>query len=168
MRKNYIQGDRRRDMGLESGSSIFPGYLSREYPFEDILELGSGEGKFIEDCLGTGFNIYGIELREMLDNMENRNRLIMANACNLPFKENSFDLVRERGLIDDIFTLQERPDLVENVLSETERVLREKGYFISASPVMVDSRFFGNRFEFIKKIRREPITGVTHYLLQKK
>lgn len=106
-----------------------------------LLEIGSGYGLFLALCLKNGIKAEGIEpanqdtykstlriSKEILIRAGLNPKVIkQANAENLPYKTNSFDLVVSS------FTLEHVQNL-EKVLKESVRVLKPNGYLYFAVP----------------------------------
>lgn len=103
----------------------------------NILELGSGTGNNLSYFASLGFNVYGIEISstacsiacENLAKFKNsKNRIICDDFCKkrLPFEDNFFDLILDRGSI----THNVLSD-IKNVLSESYRILKPQGLLFS-------------------------------------
>jgi len=123
--------------------SVYYEYLPKvaefEYHYgEDVLEIGVGVGTDLVQYAMHGSVVSGIDLTENAIDVTKRNfelkglkykQLKTADAENLPFKDNSFDLVYSFGV------LHHTPD-TESAVKEIHRVLKEEGKTI----VMLYSR----------------------------
>jgi ubiquinone/menaquinone biosynthesis C-methylase UbiE len=105
-------------------------------PNMNALELGCGTGNNLKFLLDFGFqDVHGIDgsvsalkiADKYLDNTDNKLKLILADFTSLPEESDNFDLVLDRGSIthNDFKSCR-------NILSETLRVLKPGGFFISA------------------------------------
>ena len=59
-----------------------------------LLDVGIGTGRFAKPLSECGFDIVGVDLsRKMIlkAKMKGVNNLILADACHLPFRDNTFD-----------------------------------------------------------------------------
>ena len=100
----------------------------REHPGEKVLEIGVGVGTDLLQFAKRGSLCTGIDLTETaIKTTKERFRrakleadLRTANAENLPFKDNSFDVVYSSGVIHHV------PDM-EKAVSEIHRVLKPGG-----------------------------------------
>ena len=99
--------------------------------WDPILDLGCGDGTFTKEFFGEGRNITGIDnsQRELDKNKCYRTykELLLENACNMTFKNKSFNTVFSNSVIEHI------PDL-DNLLNEVSRVLKPGGYFVFTVP----------------------------------
>lgn len=103
--------------------------------FGDILDIGCGQGvvlKKLKEKFGDKIKtLTGIELSKKLLEMAGKNipeaRLLIADAENLPFGDNSFDFV----IMIDVF--QYLLDF-DKALEEIKKVLRPNGKFIVTAP----------------------------------
>lgn len=109
-----------------------------------ILDNGCGVGNLFEKI--SGDRIIGLDLSiEMLRHAAKRsNRLVLGNSQELPFKDDSFDLVFCRSLLHHL----PQPELA---VREMHRVLRPKGEIVlvdtNASLLSVLPRIIANRGE---------------------
>lgn len=112
-----------------------------------VLDVGCGGGQYMEYFLNKNAKAIGIDYSEKMIEMaktylDNRKKdrkkfsysLIKANAQNIPFRDNTFDLVVGVGLLEYL----SRP---EKALSEIHRVLKKGGYGL-LSFSKKDSPFF--------------------------
>lgn len=98
---------------------------------QNFLEIGCGNGavskniakKYCLNVTGTDVDPEMIQLaQENIDNVPNI-RFLEANATNLPFQDNDFDIVLSFGVMHHISNWVD-------ALNEINRVLKPKGYFI--------------------------------------
>jgi len=113
---SYIQ---KYEISRSSMNNNFLGFIDRDIR---ILEVGTNRGLQIEKLKPMGFkNFYGIEINKRAINIcknriENIN-LVEASALEIPFKDNSFDLVFTSGVLIHI-----SPDCIDLVMKEIYRV----------------------------------------------
>ncbi len=112
----------------------------------DVLDLGTGKGNLVIALNEAGMKAVGIDVRDFFRKAENNHsRFSIAEAKQLPFPNESFDLVCERYLFSDIHELQKHPlpfSEVERIIVESKRILRPGGYFISIADVFNCSNVF--------------------------
>jgi len=92
--------------------------LIKDIPYNNVLEIGCGSGELSRYLK----NYIGIDISE-------RTPFIVGDAQNLPFEDNSFDLI----LLLDL--LEHTDDKI--VLSEVYRVLKPNGYVIITVPTFM-------------------------------
>jgi ubiquinone/menaquinone biosynthesis C-methylase UbiE len=96
--------------------------------FKDILEIGCGTGRHMsylrkwlrEDSLTVGLDIWPLYLKLSKQNRIH-DELILGDACHLPFKEKSFDLVLALDLLEHI----PKEKGIE-LLNDVEKVARKR------------------------------------------
>ena len=113
---SYIQ---KYEISRSSMNNNFLGFINRDIK---ILEVGVNRGLQIEKLKPMGFkNFYGIEINKRAINIcKNRIgniNLVEASALEIPFKDNSFDLVFTSGVLIHI-----SPDCIDLVMKEIYRV----------------------------------------------
>jgi len=113
---SYIQ---KYEISRSSMNNNFLGFIDRDIK---ILEVGVNRGLQIEKLKPMGFkNFYGIEINKRAINIcKNRIgniNLVEASALEIPFKDNSFDLVFTSGVLIHI-----PPDYIDLVMKEIYRV----------------------------------------------
>ena len=105
---------------------------------KNILDLGMGEGYLVKKLRNRRLNAWGIDLREL-----GQDNLIVADAKNLPFKSEVFDIVVDCYLIADIQDFQEQTDYdIQKVIGETKRVLKKGGLFITVPSISYSEKVF--------------------------
>lgn len=104
-------------------------YVSRFTKNGLTLEIGFGRGRQGLFFKGKIDNYYPVELnRNYKNDIWNKfKNLHIGNACNLAFKDNSFDQVVS------VYNLEHIPR-IEQVLQEVKRVLKKDGTFVVALP----------------------------------
>src|SRR3989344_1447352 len=106
-----------------------------------ILDVGCGSGVFLLEFIKMGATVVGIDYSQKMLSMaeaelklykipKDKYKLILANATNLPLKNQSFDLVLATGLTD---YMTDQDDL--KFLQEAARVLKPNGSLIVSFPV---------------------------------
>ncbi|KAK9113195.1 hypothetical protein Scep_020714 [Stephania cephalantha] len=120
-------------------------------PASSVLELGCGNSQLCEELHKDGItNITCIDLSAVaVENMEKRLatngfkdiKVLVADMLDLPFGDEYFDVVIEKGTMDVLFVDSGDPwnphhetvDKVKAMLHEVHRVLKPGGIFISIS-----------------------------------
>lgn len=99
-------------------------------PKGPILDLGCAEGK-IGGILFKGERIYGLdncwELLRQNDRTDTYRALILADACRMPFKDETFGCVFSNSVIEHI------PDL-DALLDAVKNILMDEGVFMFTVP----------------------------------
>jgi len=99
-----------------------------------VLEVGSGAGANIWFFAREGFDTYGIDFskfacknaKKMLKKDKLKAHIAVGDFCNLPYKNNFFDLVLDRN---SLYCLAKKDLLV--TCKEIKRVLKKGGRFLS-------------------------------------
>ncbi len=103
-----------------------------------ILDLGCGEGKIAESLFGKNKIDQGLDnWPDMVESAKKSGvykKVILGDACQLPFQNEAFKMVFSNCVIEHI------PD-IDKVLSEVSRVLKKDGLFIFTVP---SAYFFKN------------------------
>ncbi|XP_078430533.1 S-adenosyl-L-methionine-dependent methyltransferases superfamily protein [Wolffia australiana] len=120
-------------------------------PFQSILEIGCGSSRLSEALAEDGVSdITTSDISETAVEMTRRRlqakglkgiNVMVADMLSLPFEDDHFDLVIEKGTMDVLFVdcgdpWNPRPSMVEKVmamLKGVQRVLKPDGIFISIS-----------------------------------
>lgn len=123
--------------------------ITNENP-SNILEVGCGFGRNIKFLLENGVtaSITGIDLsRSMIANAKNyldnsKVKLITGDINNLPFKNNSYDLVFTHGVLMHV-----KSNVVEKAIAELLRVSKKK-------VILIEQNYGGNNYTFIHDYRK--------------
>ena len=110
----------------------------------NILEIGSGKGALVSYLSKKGYRITGTDisllaLRVAVKN-DPQNQYLGADGFDLPFKNNTFDLVLSFDVFEHI------PD-TDKHLEEVKRVLKPNGYYLVQTP----NKWTNAPFEIIKE-----------------
>lgn len=96
-----------------------------------ILDLGCGEGKIAKVLFGRQVVDYGLDnCLEMVESAKKSGvykRVVLGDACQLPFKDQTMMAVFSNCVVEHI------PN-IDRVLSETSRVLKKDGLFLFTVP----------------------------------
>jgi|SRR3989344_2466208 len=136
--------------------SIMPNKLKDK----NILDVGCGNGWLLDLFYSKGANkenLYGVDLNKKI----NKFKFKIAEASNLPFKSNFFDIITASTLFSSVLNSEHRKLIAEEIL----RVLKKQGIIIvydirfnnpfNKRVTRIDKkeikRLFGNKkFKFIK------------------
>tara|TARA_Y200000002_G_scaffold368361_1_gene361336 strand:- start:28 stop:702 length:675 start_codon:yes stop_codon:yes gene_type:complete len=107
-------------------------YLSSKYDLKlnsKVLEIGCGRGDFLKAFKELGNNIVGTDISEESKNYFEEDEIYVCNIENekLPFKNNEFDMIFNKSLIEHLYS----PD---NFFNEAFRVLKPGGLMITMVP----------------------------------
>lgn len=109
-------------------------FLIEKYFYGKVLDLGCGVGRTTKHIFDLGFDVLGVDIvGEMIERAKKiypKIKFEQGDACELKYKDNSFDIVffSFNGL-DYIYPESKRV----TALREIERVLKKDGYFIYSS-----------------------------------
>ncbi len=109
---------------------------------DKILDLGCGQGEFLNICQGKGLVCYGVDASsyaiEKAKKVKGKFFKLNLEKDKLPFSDESFDAVTAFDLIEHL----KQPEFV---FSEAVRVLRKGGLFFITSPNadFILANFFG-------------------------
>ena len=148
---------------MESIRKEIRGHLS-EYKFKNILEVGVGELTSLEDIynfFGPDIDCYGVDLSlnrlefglaEFAQRHQKCPVVAKANAIQLPFADNSFDLVYTRH------TLEQMPKIFQAALAEIFRV--SKGHVVLFEPTYE----LGTITQRLKMLSSDYVRGIPDYV----
>lgn len=137
-----------------------------------IKKLNKNPRRICDICCGTGdltellsknfsCEIIGVDAnKNMLDIAKERNikaRFILANISNLPFADESFDIITISFATRNLFFSRE----FNKSMNEIKRVLKKGGFFISLETTMPENMFF----KFFFKIYLSFSISVIKFLL---
>lgn len=123
----------------EGFTRIISLYINEYFPeCKNILDLGMGSGKLVEMLNNNGKEAYGIDLRNL-----GQKNLIIADARQLPFKDDSFDLVIDSYMTCDMHELQKLPKPeIDMAIHEAIRVLAPDGGLICRPNANIYRKYF--------------------------
>jgi len=139
-----------------------------DYKFNNILEIGAGELTTLEDIYRykeCKIECYGVDLSlnrlaHGVSEFKKRHSVIphvaKANAINLPFENNSFDLVITRH------TLEQMPKIFKQSIDEIIRVSKKHIIFFEPSFEL------GSITQKLKMLNSDYVKGIQKYLSSKK
>lgn len=146
--KNYIMR-RRKEIVLSKINE----YINHNYPIR-VLDVGCGAGIYIKEFVQNGFITYGVDISRImiekgLMNLEvskkSKIKISVADAENLPFKKDSFDLIVAIGLLEYL------PDN-KKALSEFERLLKRNGILIFTIPNLIKLSYIFDPYYYLIRI----------------
>jgi ubiquinone/menaquinone biosynthesis C-methylase UbiE len=120
---------------------------------EKILDVGCGRGEF---ALMAPDRVTGLERREASAEFCRQRgvNVVMGEATELPFEDESFDGVHCSHVIEHLY-----PEQAHKLLSEADRVLKKGGLFCLSSPMLCSS--FYSDFTHVRPYNP---WSVLHYL----
>lgn len=110
----------------EDKKELVLNHLKKIVKNKKVLDLGCGNGKYLTS-LNSICDIYGIDLSfNQLKLISHSNNIVCADAVNIPFKNNYFDVIFSCWMFGTI--LDENKRL--KALNEAKRVLKKDGILI--------------------------------------
>jgi len=92
--------------------------------YKVILETGCGTGKWVKSFDDLNLNVFGLDysldMLKMFDRGDSKAQMINADACNIPFKDNSIDM------IFCVNAIHHFPDK-KKFITECKRTLKQNG-----------------------------------------
>lgn len=155
------------------------GEINHNMKDKRILDFGCGWGNFLIYCLMNGYNAFGVDVSTTRSkyflfacdtiklNKTLKSRYIIYDGENLPFKENTFDIVIANQVLEHV-------EDIENTIKEIRRILKRNGIFYIRSPDYSRSFFEphyrtfwipffkGKIAEKYLKAKRKPTEGLRH------
>lgn len=110
-------------------------YISEDYKNLKLLDVGTGHGRDLKYALDLGFNSIGVDNADAFitgleklarENIIPNDSFIKADMRNLPFEDNSFDIVRQQASLLHLPIVAEGYT-VDKAIEENYRVLKENG-----------------------------------------
>ena len=115
-----------------------------------ILDIGTGRGLFVSECLKEGFDVYGLDIAKRYEG--DKSRLTIVDARFLPFRDKSFDMVFQHLFFEDMTDLQHlRENEVLLTVNEIHRILKQNGFVYSFHSQFILGDKMENRFKNIIK-----------------
>ena len=122
-----------------------------------FLEIGCGLGYFSERAVGLGAEVTGLDIGEkLIEKVKQRvpkGKFFVASASNLPFRNESFDVVLCTEVIEHV-------DKQKAALSEMLRVLKRRGVLAITTP----NRIFKPLFIFLSSVGLRPYNSNEKWL----
>jgi len=125
--------------GPDSYKDTILEFINQFYPnAKNILDLGMCNGLLVKKLRKSGKRAIGIDLR-----VKTSEGLILADARQLPFQDEVFDIVTEAYLLADMKDFQQLPfSELEKVILEARRVLKVGGIFITTPNPHLSEQYF--------------------------
>lgn len=110
-------------------------YLSDDYKNLKLLDVATGHGRDLKYSLELGFNAIGVDNSEGFihgleklgdNNLIPKNSFVKADMRNLPFEDNSFNVVRHQASLLHMPIIG-KGYTVDKAIAESYRVLKENG-----------------------------------------
>lgn len=108
-------------------------FLKTKTKDKNVLDVGCGTGKYSIELLKTAKSLIGVDksknqLEIAKSKTKNKDCFVCADASNLPFKDNTFDVIISCWCVGTILDNQ----VQQKVLNEQKRVLKPNGeiYFV--------------------------------------
>lgn len=94
-----------------------------------VLDLGCGEGKLLEK---DPDNFYGVDLNDgIIKKCQAKGLQVkFGNVTEIPYDDDSFDVIHNRNIIEHLF-----PEQAHKMLLEMKRVLKHNGLIILITPM---------------------------------
>lgn len=124
--KRREQGRRRTNTTIQSQEIIIDEVLSNIGKFKNILEVGAGDGRLIGN-ISKEFDVRcnSIDINPELSKYVKKNfpkvKTNVGEIINLPFKDNTFDLVFTYQVLQHV-----SPDEIERAINELQRVCKKE------------------------------------------
>lgn len=131
-----------------------------------VLDVGCGTGIYLKELINRGFNTFGVDIARMmiekgLQNLKDEEKvkvkILIADAEELPFREESFDLIIAAGLLEYL------PDN-KKALSGFEKLLKKNGILIFTIPNLIKIQYFFDPYYYIVRI----FAYLKHFLINTK
>lgn len=108
-------------------NAFFPIFLKIAQKADKILEVGAGDGRMIRVLKGRGVQaeFYAVDISPAVKKAPAKSQI--ADARDLPYPDNFFDLVYSLGVIEHF------PE-TQRALQEQARVVKKGGYVLATTP----------------------------------
>lgn len=133
-----------------------------------ILNIGCGNSLITEDMYDNGYeNIVNVDNSSVVINqMKQRNygmregmKWMVGDAMKMRFKDGSFDLILDKGLLDDFHCNVNSDVLIDTLLKEVRRVLRDDGVYLCVT--------FGEKMNYMESPHLEWKTRIIELPLRR-
>jgi len=105
-------------------------FLLRDKETIKWLDVGCGLGLVVKEAIEEDIDCYGIDISEYaVNNAIIRDRIKLGSITDIPFADNTFDVVSAFDVIEHI-----HPKSTEKAISEIQRVLKNSGFLILTTP----------------------------------
>lgn len=136
---------------------IFSDLLSkRELKGKKFLEVGCGLGYFSNIAFKSGAMVTGIDIGPNLVKINKKltpkGTFKVASASNLPFKDNSFDIVLSTEVIEHVANQKK-------ALSEMSRVVKKGGILVLTTP----NKMYKPLFDLLSLMNIRPYHGIENW-----
>lgn len=106
----------RNNAGYKPSLRTFLNEVMKYHP-KRVLDVGCGHGHLVEILLRIGVDAIGLDISEYAGEMIPGERFVVADVNEIPFEDNSFDVVCSKGVLEHI-----PEEEIERVYSEMKRV----------------------------------------------
>jgi len=107
--------------------------IARKNNFKRTLDVGCGTGKLVNFFQKEGFDAHGCDNQKeailLASKINKKGTITKASATNLPFRNQSFDIITCISVIEHL-----TPNQAEKFLSETRRVLKPGSFIFLITP----------------------------------
>lgn len=146
---------------------------------ECALDAGCGTSTLASDLVAEGFEkVIGVDISSnainiMKERFESEPKLefIQGNCLQLPFEDNKFDVVFDKGMMDSLMCSGPASKNVNPIMSEICRVLKPGGFFFEISygtPNTRESYLKNSNLQWeihdVKEIEKISEPGTFHYI----
>ena len=120
-----------------------------------ILDVGCGTGKLVNFFQKEGFDAHGCDNQKeailLASKINKKGTITKASAANLPYKNNSFELISAISIIEHLTQTE-----AGKLLDEAQRILKPKGYIFLITPN------FNSPLRYLKRSRWFGFSDPTH------